>query len=142
LFLGVEAEGVRVVEADRNGSTEIRIIADVDQIILAADVEGMSLYKQGAAGYLIVSSQGNYSYSVYDRVSPHAYRGSFYIGVNESQGIDGAEETDGLDASSVLRTAAFPAGLLVVQDGFNTLPNAPQNFKYVSWQDIADALEL
>lgn len=142
LFLGVEDEGVRVVSAEMGGSTQITSIANVGDSILAADVEGMSLYKQGAEGYLIVSSQGNYSYAVYDRLSPHSYRGSFFVEDNLSAGIDGSQETDGLSVNSFLRTEQFPSGLLVVQDGFNTQPNEPQNFKYISWQDIADALNL
>jgi 3-phytase len=36
----------------------------------------------------------------------------------------------------------FPRGLLVVQDGCNALPGAPQNFKLVSWERIAVALGL
>ncbi len=142
LFLGVEAEGVKVVAADMNASTQLNTVANVDGVILAADVEGLSLYKQGSGGYLLVSSQGNYSYSIYDRLPPHGYRGSFYVGDNDARGIDGSQETDGLDVSSILRTAAFPAGLVVMQDGFNTLPGAAQNFKYVSWQAIAEALSL
>ncbi|MFT4861616.1 MAG: 3-phytase [Pseudohongiellaceae bacterium] len=142
LFLGVEAEGVKVVAADKDGSTQLNTLANVDGVILAADVEGMSLYKQGSGGYLLVSSQGNYSYSLYDRLPPHSYRGSFYVADNDARGVDGSQETDGLDVSSVLRTDEFPAGLVVVQDGFNTLPKTAQNFKYVSWQDIAAALSL
>jgi len=40
---------------------------EIEGITLGADVEGMSLYKSGVGGYLIVSSQGDYSYSVFDR---------------------------------------------------------------------------
>lgn len=142
LFLGVEDEGVRVVSADMQGSTQITSLANVGDSFLAADVEGMSLYKQGSEGYLVVSSQGNYSYAVYDRLPPHSYRGSFFIDDNLVAGVDGAQETDGLSVNSALRTKDFPFGILVVQDGFNTLPNEPQNFKYVSWQDVADALNI
>jgi 3-phytase len=142
LFLGVEAEGIRVIDARSAAAFELKSIADIDGIILAADVEGMALYKDGAQGYLVVSSQGNYSYAVYDRLPPFSYRGSFVVGSNELTGIDGSQETDGLAINSQLRTADFPRGLLVVQDGYNTRPSQPQNFKYISWQKIEEALSL
>jgi len=31
-------------------------------------------------------------------------------------------------------------GLLVVQDGYNTEPTERQNFKYVSWKNVAETL--
>lgn len=142
LFLGVEAEGVRTVAANHVQPAELQGIADIDGEILVADVEGMSLYLDGDDGYLVVSSQGNYSYAVYDRHPPYRYRGSFVVGDNPESGIDGSQETDGLDVSSVLRTQAFPEGLLVVQDGFNTQPSRAQNFKYISWRELRNALDL
>ncbi|MFT4886998.1 MAG: 3-phytase [Pseudohongiellaceae bacterium] len=142
LFLGVEAEGVRVIDARFDSAVELKSIAEIDGIILAADVEGIALYQDGGQGYLVVSSQGNYSYAVYDRLAPFSYRGSFVIGNNELNGIDGSQETDGLAISAQLRTADFPNGLLVVQDGYNTRPIQSQNFKYISWGEIEKALSL
>jgi len=140
LFLGVEGEGVRVVAADHRQPAMVQSIADIDNEILVADVEGMSLYLDGNSGYLVVSSQGNYSYAVYDRLPPFNYRGSFVIAENLQGDVDSVQETDGLDLSSILSTADFPAGLLVVQDGSN--PYRTQNFKLVSWQLIEQALGL
>ena len=142
LFVGVEAEGVRVLAANHVQPAELQSIADVDGEILVADVEGMGLYLDGDGGYLVVSSQGNYSYAVYDRQPPYRYRGSFVVGNNSEAGIDGSQETDGLDISSILRTQIFPQGLLVVQDGFNTQPRHRQNFKFISWHELRNALDL
>ena len=142
LFLGVEAEGVRVVAANHVQPVELQSIADIDGDILLADVEGMILYLDGEGGYLVVSSQGNYSYSIYDRRPPYSYRGSFVVADNTALNIDGSQETDGLAASSLLKTEVYPEGLLVVQDGFNTLPRRAQHFKVISWQDLRIALEL
>lgn len=142
LFMGEENGGVWTIAADSSDASQPVKLIDIDGEILVADVEGMSLYFQGDKGYLIVSSQGNYSYAVYDRLPPHQYRGSFFLSDNLSVSVDGAQETDGLDVSSALRTREFPEGILVVQDGFNKLPAEPQNFKYISWQDIADAMNL
>ena len=142
LFLGVEAEGVRTVPASHLESADLTSIADIDGTVLVADVEGMSLYLDGDAGYLVVSSQGNYSYAVYDRLPPHSYRGSFVVSDLEDGSLDGAGETDGLDITSANLGGDFNSGMLVVQDGINTLPAAPQNFKYIPWQRVAAALGL
>ena len=143
LFLGVEDEGIRVMMADSEQSAAINTVADIDGEILAADVEGMDLYLGNAsAGYLVASSQGNNSYAVYDRQAPHPYRGSFIIVDNTQLNVDGTQDTDGIAISSRLRTEQFPEGILVVQDGNNTSPQATQNFKYVSWQQISQALQL
>ena len=142
LFLGIEAQGVRTVAASHENPARLTSLADIDGSILAADVEGMSLYKSGAGGSLVVSSQGNHSFALYDRLPPHSYRGSFVVADNADGTIDGVSDTDGIDVSSVVRTADFPEGLIVVQDGANRLPRAAQNFKLVSWQLVAEALGL
>lgn len=53
--------------------------------------------------------------------------------INSDQSIDSAEETDGLEVSTHSR---FP--VLIVQDGFNT--GETQNFKWVYWTEIIEAL--
>ena len=40
------------------------------------------------------------------------------------------------------RGPEFPEGLLVVQDGHKRWPTGRQNFKYVSWRDVREALGL
>lgn len=143
LFLGVEEEGVFTLPAEHTAAAELSTVALIDSEILAADVEGMDLYLQPeGAGYLLVSSQGNYSYAVYERLPPHAYHGSFLVSDSVEHSVDGSQETDGLAVSSLLNTARFPQGLVVVQDGFNSNPVTSQNFKYVSWQEISKALNL
>ena len=113
---------------------------------LTADVEGLAIYAPPDGGpedgYLIASSQGNWTYVVFDRAPPHAYRGTFRIA--DGATIDGTGETDGLDVVSTPVGPEYPRGLLVVQDGYNTDAdeNRHQNFKYVSWADVADALGL
>jgi len=114
---------------------------------LTADVEGLAIYAPPdaapEAGYLVASSQGNWTYVVFDRSPPHAYRGTFRIA--DGDGIDGTGETDGIDIVAVPVGADYPKGLLVVQDGYNVDPAGEkqnQNFKYVSWADVAGALAL
>jgi 3-phytase len=107
--------------------------------VLTADLEGMAIYDTGQGrGFLVVTSQGSDNYSVYDRLPPHAYRGTFRIRTNPESGLDGTSQTDGIDITNV-PLPGYPKGLLVAQDGRY---DQSQNFKYVSWQDIAYALGL
>jgi len=110
---------------------------------LKDDMEGVGLYDLGGdRGYLIVSSQGNNSYAVYRREGDNAFVGLFHIVADPERGIDGVSETDGLDVVSGPLGARFPDGLLVAQDGRNLSPRERQNYKFVSWRDIAGALGI
>ena len=84
---------------------------------LTADVEGLAVYAPPdagpGAGYLIASSQGNWTYVVFDRVPPHAYRGTFRIA--DGPRIDGAGETDGIEVVATPVGPDYPRGMLVVQ---------------------------
>ena len=102
----------------------------------------MAIHRGGAQAYLVVSSQGNDSYAVLDAAPPHRFRGAFRIGINLEAGIDGVSETDGLDVTAVTLAPGFAGGMLVVQDGRKRLPDGPQNFKYIAWEDVARALAL
>ncbi|HEU4747216.1 MAG TPA: phytase [Gemmatimonadaceae bacterium] len=108
---------------------------------LSADVEGVAIYYgANGTGYVIASNQGEDNYALYRREGNNEFIGKFSIVANETLGIDGASETDGLDVTSLLLSPEFPGGLLVVQDGRNLMPAARQNFKYVSWQAVMRAL--
>ncbi|MDX2222448.1 MAG: phytase [Rhodospirillaceae bacterium] len=146
LFVGEEDVGVwRYGAEPAAGDARTAVDTTGPQGNLVADVEGMSIFDdrqsggEGGGGYLIVSSQGSYSYNVYDRRAPHAFRGAFAI---IDGAVDGVQETDGLDVSSAVLPAPFEAGLLVVQDGDNTNPAANQNFKLVPWAAVKAALKL
>ena len=155
VYIGEEGTGIWRYGAEPKDSFNERTSVDKTGLgnasggHLSADVEGLALYAPSEsgpdAGYLIASSQGNHTYVVYDRAPPHAYRGTFQIADNDSVGIDGAEDTDGLDVVATPLGPDYPAGLLVVQDGDNKTSDgadANQNFKYVSWADVAEALNL
>jgi len=106
---------------------------------LAEDLEGLAIYKgQNGEGYLIVTSEGSDNYAVYDRQPPHRYRGSFRIRANAEAGLDGTSQTDGIEVNSAA-LPGYPQGLFVAQDGRY---DESQNFKYVSWQEIAEQLGL
>lgn len=136
LYVGEEARGVWRVDYG-NGRPGMPVL--IDEVAGAsgvkADVEGLALYKTGdETGYLLASSQGNNSFAVYDRVGGNRFIGRFAIG--EGAEIDGAQETDGIEATSAYLGDAYPKGVLVVQDGYNNPRGTPQNFKIVDWRDI------
>lgn len=125
------------------GDVKTAVIRVADNPAIKDDLEGMSLYDLGnGRGYLVVSSQGNDSYAIFDRQGSHAYLGSFSVVADASRGIDGISETDGLDVSSANLGPGFEHGAMVAQDGRNVMPIESQNYKYVSWDDIARALDL
>jgi 3-phytase len=143
LFVGVEDEGIYSFDARPEGSLESKLLAEstADNPAIAYDVEGLALFAPNdSTGYLVASSQGNRSYALFDRSAPHAYVGSFTV---EEGTVDGTYETDGIEVSAHA-FPGFPDGLFVAQDGANTDGHAarPQNFKLVSWEEIAKALNL
>ena len=125
--------GQLVAAASDQLSTDVRLVADV---------EGLAVYAPGGSerdGYLIVSSQGNDTYVVFDRSPPHEYRGTFQISLNGFTTGD----TDGLEVVAVPVGSQYPTGLLVVQDGAPAwLGHGNQNFKLVSWQAVSEELAL
>ena len=107
------------------------------------DPEGVTIYKSSETeGYVILSSQGDNSFNVYDRKFPYNYLGSFKVG--SSGNIDNVNDTDGVDVISNYINYKYPKGLLVVQDGTNDGKKIVkrQNFKYVSFEEVIKALEL
>ncbi|MBC7993653.1 MAG: phytase [Rhizobacter sp.] len=141
VFLGEEKRGVWALPTDARSTAKPQLVLPVGGL-LHADVEGMGLYRGATQSWLVVSSQGNNSFVVLDAAPPYRVRGAFRIGMNLDARIDGVSETDGLDVSSASFGPGFERGLLVVQDGFKQLPSGPQNFKYVSWDDVAEVLKL
>lgn len=143
LYVGEEDKGIWKFGAEPNDTIPGKLIANSGHSnkFIEYDVEGLTLYCiQGGNGYLIASSQGNYSYAIFSRNGSNEYITSFRI---TDGTVDGVEETDGLEVVNLALGDKFPNGLLVVQDGFNyendTLRN--QNFKLVSWDKIAAVTE-
>lgn len=141
LFVGEERRGVWVTSARADQPATLKMVMPVGPL-LHADVEGMGIYHGADRSWLVVSSQGNNSYVVLDAAAPFTVRGAFRIGMDATKGIDGASETDGLEVTSANLGGVYGKGMLVVQDGFKRMPDGPQNFKAVAWDDIAAALKL
>jgi 3-phytase len=138
LYIGEEDQGVwkTSAEPDRGDTRTLLPLSGIDNPAIAFDVEGITLYKKGDDGYLIVSAQGNFSYAVFERKGNNRYLGSFKILGNDR--IDGVEETDGIDVCAAPLGRLYPEGLFIAQDGYNydsdTLQK--QNFKMVRWEKI------
>lgn len=137
IYVGEEGKGIWKLDIDPSNSEKIFLKnSDQSNPNIVYDIEGLSIYKNNKTGYLIASSQGNFTYAIFDRLGDNPYLGSFKIAA--SKGVDGVEETDGLDIVSDSLNADFPAGLLVVQDGFNYEGDSlqSQNFKLLSLQEL------
>jgi 3-phytase len=140
LFFGEESTGVWKMQLDNiNGEPELIAKA---QAPVKADIEGMGIYNIDGEKFLVVSSQGNNRFAIYRIDANNELLGVFTIGANKSLGIDAVSETDGIEVTSIPLGDAFPKGLLVVQDGRNVMPMAPQNFKLVSGEYLHDFITL
>jgi 3-phytase len=132
-YVAEEAVGIWKFGAEPETGSEHTQVDKVGDGHLFADVEGLAIaYGKDGAGYLIASSQGNHSYVVYRREGNNEFVKKFRIGASE--GVDGCEETDGIDVTTANLGPSFPHGVFVVQDGFNDKGN--QNFKLVPLQTI------
>ncbi|MBX2858715.1 MAG: phytase [Cellvibrionaceae bacterium] len=143
VFIGEEDRGVWRYHMDAQGIIDektAKLIAKVGEV-LVDDVEGLALYIKENRRYLLVSSQGDNSYAVYQAEQPYTYVGSFRVGLNSELGIDGTAQTDGLAVSSAFFSQDFVSGLLVIQDGFNLMPAQAQNFKLIPWEGVAKILK-
>jgi len=141
LFVGEEDKALWVTSAKADQPATLKMVMPVGEW-LHDDIEGMGIYHGDKHSYLVVSSQGNSSYVVFDAAPPFKVRGAFRVGMDPVAGIDGASETDGLEVSSANFGGPFARGMLVVHDGFKRMPDGAQNYKAVAWDDVAKALKL
>ncbi|MGH2412731.1 MAG: phytase [Microcystaceae cyanobacterium] len=152
LYVGQENRGIWKFLAEPDGSTTGVLLDPVkpEGTHLEADVEGLTIYYgNDGKGYLLASSQGDSTFALYDRTRSNNYLGSFSIGA--FGGIDSVQESDGADVLNIPLGPLFPSGLFVTQDGSNDPPvlffdeddqefvNVSTNFKFVPWENIANA---
>jgi 3-phytase len=144
LYVAEEDVALWRYDAEPTGGDQATLVAEIERIPqLRDDLEGVAIYYGAAgAGYLIVSNQGNNTYSVFELGGDNAYVGTFAVASDMATGIDGTSDTDGLQVISTPLGPGFPSGLFVAQDGSNEMPEENQNFKLVHWDAIAAALGL
>jgi len=142
LFVGEEAKGIWTLGAMPNDAIKMEILAEVTETGsgLVADVEGMEIYQTNEMNWLVVSSQGDDSYVIFEAEAPYKQVGKFRLGMNVDLGIDGVSETDGLTVTPVALGKNYPNGILVAQDGRNHMPESNQNFKVVDWRKVQKAM--
>jgi 3-phytase len=68
---------------------------------------------------------------VYERGHANTFVQRFAV---QGGGLDGAEDSDGIDVSTADMGPLYPTGLFVAQDRTND--NGNQNFKLVPWGDV------
>ncbi|MCG6189656.1 phytase [Maribellus maritimus] len=142
LYIGKEEAGIWKYNAEPEGGSEGTFIENSSEknTNIKYDIEGLAIFDNGnGGGYLLASSQGNYSFAVFERQANNKYLGSFRI---TEGSIDGVEETDGIEITSAPLGPHFPKGILVVQDGFNFdgRKKKSQNFKIVSWEMVEQVI--
>lgn len=140
LYVGEESRGVWSFELRPPGVDTPVLIAEVDNVRLRADTEGLALMRDGGRTYLIVSSQGDSTFPVFelDAGAP-IYRGRFTIVASER--FDGVSSTDGVAAWSTA-FSRFPNGVIAVHDDEDEPLAGQQNFKLIDWRDVMSALGL
>jgi 3-phytase len=111
LFAANEVRGVYRYDAEpTNNNPTGLLIAKTGENGLVEDVEGITIYyAANGEGYLLVSSQGNDKFNVYERKPPHAFVKQF--------SVSGAGSTDGIDVANLNFGSRFPDGLFVLHNG-------------------------
>jgi 3-phytase len=130
VFLSQEDVGLFRYAAEPGGGTSRTTVDLVSGPRLAADVEGVAIAhdRNGGPSYLVVSSQGDSTFQVYDLQAPHTHRKSFTIVASGS--VDGVTGTDGVAVTRADLGPLYPDGLLVAHDTSNSGASV-SNFKYV-----------
>lgn len=116
---------------------------------LAAQVEGLTIAYESPKATMVVSSQGDSTFSLF-KLGPHGSKWGWFerFEVVASEETDAVTDTDGASVVAAPLGPLFPEGLLVVQDGFNRArvdetgsssdpaarPNT--NFKYIPWERV------
>jgi len=131
LYVGEEEAGIWSIDLESGEKTPVHAM---DGKILVADIEGLDIYYGKDRRYLVASSQGDDSFVIYSLPGNERLL-KFRITADHERGIDGASETDGISVSPG-PLPGYPAGILVVQDGYNVAPGENQNFKIVDWRRI------
>jgi 3-phytase len=132
VYFGEEERGIWKFAAEPAIGRRGELIARTGENGLKRDVEGLAIYYgRHGAGYLIVSSQGNNSFKIYERGPGNR----FVQTISPRRGrVGDVEDTDGIAVTSQPSSPTFSKGLFIAQDGSN---EPRQNFKLFAWEDIA-----
>lgn len=139
LFLAQETVGVWLINAEPESEAipqPIDLASPFGKF--TGDVKGVELFEfADGGGYLLVSDADVSLVQVYDL---NGFKHVATIGTEAGAFADAADETEGLAASSMGLSDAYPLGLLVLSDDDNDGEHT--NYKLVSWQDVANTYSL
>lgn len=140
VFVSEEDAGLWSLPVDPSDAAAPALLDQVDSRggRLAADVEGVTVMHAEEGDFVLVSSQGNDKFLVFDLEAPHGYRGKFEV--KASATVDKVTETDGIAAMAGDFGDGLGHGMIVVHDDADD--SAGTNFKIVSWRDVARELGL
>lgn len=135
LYIAEEMGGVWTYDANPDGGDAREMFAPVDGEMLVGDAEGVAIWRDGDHGdMLVVSSQGDSAYAVYD-LQTGAPIGRFEIAGGE---IDRTSETDGI-AVHAQPLPGFADGIFIAQD--DEEDSGGQNFKIADLTAVRAALQ-
>ncbi len=133
LYIAEEDVGIREVGAEPEDPALGEIVIRVGENGLAADVEGLALYRlPGGDGYLVASNQSQNDFKVYRRAGAHAYVGTFTL--------QGVLHPDGIEVVSAPLGPSFPKGLFANHTDRAAGRGSP--VMVTRWDSIAGALGL
>jgi 3-phytase len=139
LYLGDEKAGVWRFNAEPDADNSGKLVIRVGENGLIPDVDGMALYcAKNGRGYLIVVSQGPKggvsTLKVYEREEGNR----FVLTIDPSaEGFGRLDRISGVAVTNQRINELFPKGVLAANDRIN--PNASEDFKLYSWEEIAKA---
>ncbi|MFN3591082.1 MAG: phytase [Thermaurantiacus sp.] len=150
LYVGEEDVAIWRFDLQRPSDPPVRV-APVDGRILVADVEGLTIMRDGGRRFLIASSQGDSTFPVW-RIdgADYVFQGRFRVA---GGAIDPVTDTDGVDAWSG-PIGPFPEGAIAMHDTCDGPgaedPSADvcgsderqQNVKLVDWREVKRALGI
>jgi len=124
----ISREGMRgILNAYDANTLEFIKVIDSRSGNIGGDPEGVTVYKTtDTEGFIIVSSQGDSKFNLYNRQFPFDYIKSFKV--------NDVTDTDGIDVTNKAIDGLYTQGFLVVQDGYNSPDN--QNFKIVDMEQV------
>lgn len=126
LYLSEEEGGVWELGAEPDQPTPGKLVIRLGEHGLQPDLEGIALLTTSKVdGYLLLSSQGQSRFFVYERTGQHRFVGTFAIA--------GAEETDGIDVLATPLGPDFPHGIF----GCHTAKTKPCRILLTPWDAIA-----
>ncbi len=127
VYLAEEQVGIwRLSTSDASDKVLVAQVGDASG--LAAEVEGLALYRSaGSTGLLIASSQGAGKFTVLQREPPHTPVGEFTV--------EGVGLTDGIEVLNIPLGDPFEQGIFAFHNGLACCP-----VQAAAWADVASEL--